>query len=308
MLAQNNYVATSPTSATPGGNNTLVGINAGRSVTDAQRNTMIGNEAGFISKSSWDNVYIGHASAPKDTSKGIGESVYIGAEVAFAMSKGTRNVLVGFRAGKDLNSIDESIIMGYNAAGGLKGGFANTLIGTNVGTGYTGVLRTVCLGQSAGTGRVVPTPKTGDRGTYIGFEAAGADGLDNATAIGADAFVAQSNSLILGSRGILVGIGNSAPRNKLEITTTSANQSGLRFTNLTASSTAAPTNGRMLSVSKEGDVILTSAPDLTTVMSRLTTLEKANGDQTKQIMALQLANEALTKRVADLESQKPGKK
>lgn len=307
-LAQNNYVATSPTSQTPGGNNTIVGISAGRSVVDAQRNVILGNEAGSNAKSSRDNVYLGYAAAPSDTSKNIGESVYIGTEVAFKMKKGQRNVLIGFRAAGNANLMDESIIMGYNAGSNLGGGFGNTLIGENAATTYTGLLRSVCIGQLAGSGRVIPSPKTGDKGTYIGFEAAGADNLDNATAIGAGAFVSLSNSLILGNTNVNVGIGNSAPRAKLEITTVSANQSGLRFTNLTSSSTATPSNGKVLSVNTQGDVILTSGPDLSTILSRLDAVEKLNTAQKQQIASLQQANDDLKKRVEKLEGQRIQKK
>lgn len=307
LVAQNNYVATSPSSATPGSNNTIVGLNAGVSITDAQRNVLIGNESAFNNKSARDNVYIGYSAAAKDVSSGVGESVYIGNEVGFNLNKGEQSVLIGFRAGKSLNSISESIVIGYNAAGSLKGGFSNTMIGWNAGTTYTGIQNMVCIGQSSGSGRVVPNPKTGDNSTYIGFEAAGADGLTNATAIGAKAFVSQSGSLILGSKEILVGIGNSAPRNRLEITTSTPNQSGLRFTNLTANSPAGANIGKVLSVSKEGDVILTSGTDLTSFVARLETMEKANADQMKQITALQKANTDLTKRVAILEGQRSGK-
>ena len=64
---------------------------------------------------------------------------------------------------------------------------------------------------------------TGSNNTFIGFSA-GPDGgpvdLTNATAIGAYAVVSQSNSLILGGTGdyaINVGIGTSAPSNRLTI-------------------------------------------------------------------------------------------
>ncbi|GAB4025877.1 hypothetical protein [Spirosoma gilvum] len=305
VLAQNNYVATSPTSQTPGGNNTIIGINAGQSVVDAQRNLMLGNSAGSGNKSARDNIYIGHIAASKDTSKNIGESIYIGNEVALNLKKGQRNVLIGFRAAQNATLMDETIIMGYNAGSNLGGGFANILIGPNAGTSYTGIFRTVCIGQSSGggPGGITPTPKTGDRGTYIGHEAAGADNLNNATAIGAGAFVSLSNSLILGSTGVNVGIGNSAPLNKLEITHALPNQSGLRFTNLTSKSPASTSTGKVLSVDTHGDVILTAGTDLTAVLSRLDAIEKLNSTQRQQITALQQTNDDLKKRVETLEGQ-----
>jgi hypothetical protein len=42
--------------------------------------------------------------------------------------------------------------------------------------------------------------------------------LNNAVAIGTNSTVSKDNSVILGSTNSSVGIGNSAPKNKLEIT------------------------------------------------------------------------------------------
>ena len=53
-----------------------------------------------------------------------------------------------------------------------------------------------------------------------------------------------------------VGIGTTAPGNRLEITSAGANTSGLRFTNLTAASPTVAANGKALSVDANGDVVL----------------------------------------------------
>ncbi len=56
----------------------------------------------------------------------------------------------------------------------------------------------------------------GTRNTYLGTEADGISGLTNATAIGYDALVEQSNSLILGNNAN-VGIGTTTPSAKLDV-------------------------------------------------------------------------------------------
>jgi hypothetical protein len=56
-----------------------------------------------------------------------------------------------------------------------------------------------------------------------------------------------------------VGIGAAVPGNKLEITQGTAGNSGLRFTNLTSGSTAGTSNGKVLSVNANGDVVLVDA-------------------------------------------------
>ncbi len=56
-----------------------------------------------------------------------------------------------------------------------------------------------------------------------------------------------------------VGIGNTSPNARLELTAPTANASGLRFTNLTAASPTVASNGKALSVNATGDVILVPA-------------------------------------------------
>lgn len=64
------------------------------------------------------------------------------------------------------------------------------------------------------------------------------------------------SALVLQDKGGNVGINTIAPGNKLEITSATANTSGLRFTNLTSASPTVATNGKALSVDVNGDVVL----------------------------------------------------
>jgi hypothetical protein len=57
-----------------------------------------------------------------------------------------------------------------------------------------------------------------------------------------------------------IGIGTASPANKLEITHGTAGNSGLRFTNLTSSSSATTASSKVLGVNNNGDVILTNVP------------------------------------------------
>jgi len=52
--------------------------------------------------------------------------------------------------------------------------------------------------------------------TFIGRSANGKGGITNATAIGANASVTQSNSLVLGN-GVNVGIGTTEPQAQLHV-------------------------------------------------------------------------------------------
>ena len=113
------------------------------------------------------------------------------------------------------------------------------------------------IGVDAGASNV-----TGSSNVYIGKGAGGASNqsaLANTVAIGTNAVVSQSNSIVLGSSGVNVGIGNTAPGNRLEITQGSAGNSGLRLTNLTAASPASALyQTKFLTVNAVGDVILGS--------------------------------------------------
>ena len=71
-------------------------------------------------------------------------------------------------------------------------------------------------------------------------------------------FSLSSQNLHLGTNGN-VGIGNTNPQNKLEITTNTPNLSGLRLSNLTSTSTTEKNNGKVLSVNQSGDVISTES-------------------------------------------------
>ncbi|GAB3717955.1 hypothetical protein GCM10027592_60500 [Spirosoma flavus] len=130
------------------------------------------------------------------------------------------------------------------------------LIGDGSGTGNATGKNNTYIGRSAG----LAGNGAGNQNTFIGFQArTGGGNVDNSTAIGVNAIVTASNSMVLGAPGAKVGIGNSAPNNSLEITKGADNQSGLRFTNLTNLSPATFLNQtKFLSVNEQGDVVMAS--------------------------------------------------
>lgn len=70
--------------------------------------------------------------------------------------------------------------------------------------------------------------------------------------------ISGATTLLVNPQSGHVGIGTTTPNKPLEIAA-AANQSGLRFTNLTSNSNPDPSNGKTLSVNGNGDVILTDA-------------------------------------------------
>jgi hypothetical protein len=88
----------------------------------------------------------------------------------------------------------------------------------------------------------------------MGYNSQAEDGLHNATAIGAGAYVATSNAMVLGNEAN-VGIGTSSPTVRLHVSSGQTNQSGFRLSDLTASSPTTQSADAFLTVNAQGDVI-----------------------------------------------------
>jgi hypothetical protein len=77
--------------------------------------------------------------------------------------------------------------------------------------------------------------------------------------------------------GTNVGIGTASPANTLEIKQGTAGNSGLRFTNLTSSSTASTSSSKVLGVNNNGDVILTNIPGTQNIVDFSTATPTTSG-------------------------------
>ena len=137
LLAQTNYVATSPASPTPGALNTLVGINAGNTTMTGWSNTFVGASAGYSSTTGGYNTFIGNATGVANTA-------------------GFNNTFMGHYAGLDNTTGYQNAFMGYQAGNLNKSGSHNTFIGTNAGyrnrTGYSNAYVGIMAGTSNQTG------------------------------------------------------------------------------------------------------------------------------------------------------------
>jgi len=107
------------------------------------------------------------------------------------------------------------------AGGNLALSSNNTGYG-NTASGSTALVDNTTGYNNTGMGaEALYSNTTGNNLTCIGFECSpGADGLHNATAIGANAIVGESNAVVLGGTGqyaVKVGIGTTTPSNILTI-------------------------------------------------------------------------------------------
>jgi hypothetical protein len=110
------------------------------------------------------------------------------------------------------NGGNDNTAFGDNALYSNMIGSFNTAIGS-LALWYSTGTNNTALGYQAGGSN-----STGQNNTYVGYDAGsiGPSALTNATAIGANTSVTQSNSLVLGNN-VNVGIGTTAPTTKLEV-------------------------------------------------------------------------------------------
>ncbi|QJW90983.1 hypothetical protein HNV11_17180 [Spirosoma taeanense] len=229
--------------------NTFIGSKAGYSNTTGVQATFVGDSAGYFSNGRA-NTFIGYRAGLRTTTGSF--NTFMGVQAGLNNTTGSSNFIMGTNAGVSNTTGTANFFLGDNAGGqNVSGGF-NVYLGTNAGNGV-GVNgdNNVAIGFESGK-----TNTGGITNTFVGFRAdAGASGLQNAAAIGANARVTTSNALVLGSN-VNVGIGTTAPTAKLEVVSSTTNSSGLKLTQLTSASPASLNVSKFLTVDATGNVIL----------------------------------------------------
>ncbi len=123
---------------------------------------------------------------------------------------GTNNLFVGVGAGQVNTMGVFNAFFGTFAGSSNTTGISNAFFGQSAGFSNTGS-NNAFFGAFAGSANT-----SGSNNTYIGENAGGSAELTNATAIGFNALVTQSNSLVLGNNA-KVGIGTTSPRPLLHV-------------------------------------------------------------------------------------------
>jgi len=183
-----------------GSSNSFFGAFAGSSNTTASNNSFFGNSAGLNNTTGFGNSFFGGIAGHSNTT-------------------GVSNSFFGYGAGS-LNTASSNSFFGHLTGGSNTSGFGNSFFGEAAGANNTTGVDNVFVGFSSGLGN-----STGSYNTLIGVGANAASDLINASAIGAQAQVAQSNSMVLGGieniNGAIgdtnIGIGTTAPMNPFDV-------------------------------------------------------------------------------------------
>ncbi len=234
-------------------NNSGIGFQSLYNTTTGGDNTAAGFQSLFNNTSGSINTALGWRSLYNNTS-GI-RNTSVGYAALYKNLVGNDNIAVGYAA------LDSSTGSSNNAIGAFSlsantTGSNNTVIGNSTLSNQTTANNNLAIGQATGGGIT-----SGGSNTIIGANVAGLSSSMANNIIIADGDGNRRINIIANGN---VGIGNTSPGNKLEITHGTAGNSGLRFTNLLNSSfafSASSVNEKYLAVNANGDVVLAAKAD-----------------------------------------------
>ncbi len=253
-----------------GGFNSAFGASSLKNNDSGALNTAFGTRTLENNISGSSNVAIGHRAMgditePGDNNTAVGYA-------ALRTNAGFGNVAIGYSTPRHLLFGNNNIFIGNETALNLERGSGNMFLGkvsvnpfsSTANLAGNDLERTLIFADGVGNQRMTIS-NSGFLGLGLGnnvlasnrFEVnggvvVGKSFVTNSTTAG---FIAPANGMLIEGR---LGIGTTAPANKVEITHGSAGFSGLRFTNLTNSFVPAAnsTSRKFLTVNATGDVVL----------------------------------------------------
>jgi len=202
-----------------GTNNFFAGQGAGQANTNGFGNSFFGSNAGAANDAGNSNAFFGNSAGLVNTSGSF--NAFFGSASGRTNLDGNNNAFFGYTSGRNNASGFNNSFVGNAAGFGNTNGGNNSFIGFSTGKNNTLGQQNTFVGANSGQSNL-----TGGNNTLVGYGAdVGAPDNSNATAIGAQAFVAQANSLVLGAiNGVNganfdtnVGIGTTAPSTRLHV-------------------------------------------------------------------------------------------
>ncbi len=221
----NNFFGTYAGDLTTGSYNSFFGGLAGSSNSSGDGNSFFGRSTGRYNTTGYSNSFFGRSAGSNNTT-GY-ENSFFGMESGYFNTTGNFNSFFGGYAGtSNTNGVFNSFF-GYHAGYYNTAGNANAFLGYESGYKNTSGSGNSFFGTVAGYNNTVENCNT-----FLGYFTDLDPGADpvanpvtNATVVGANSYVSQSNSLVLGSiaglngaaASVNVGIGTPAPARQLHI-------------------------------------------------------------------------------------------
>jgi hypothetical protein len=184
-----------------GSDNSFFGYNAGRN-SSASNNSFFGSAAGAADTIGTDNSFFGVAAGTVNID-GTGNS-FFGFNAGFRNTAASRNSFVGEFAGFNNVVGQDNSFVGRSAGQGNITGNLNSFFGASAGYQNTSGQGNTFIGNNAGYFHI-----SGDNNVAVGNSALVANGITNATAIGANASATTSNTMVLGTDTVTVRIPGS---------------------------------------------------------------------------------------------------
>ncbi|MET0556367.1 MAG: DNRLRE domain-containing protein [Vicinamibacteria bacterium] len=180
--------------AAGGTENLFAGANAGASVTTGPRNVLVGHNAGAALAFGNDNTFVGAGAGANARSFG---NTFVGSGAGrSALGPANSNTFVGVSAGSGTTTGVNNAFFGSGSGGGNTEGISNSFFGTGSGFGNTTGSGNAFFGELAGRNNT-----TGSNNVFLGKNSGSPAGtvVDNSVAIGANATVPTSNTIVLGN-------------------------------------------------------------------------------------------------------------
>lgn len=232
--SDNSFFGANTGNANTGSGNSFFGSSAGTSNVGGSANAFFGFEAGMSNIAGGNSAYFGAGAGRSSTG---GNNAFFGGGAGYSNTTGFRNAFFGYEAGYDNLSGKWNSFFGGNAGRSNTTGQENTFFGDQAGLLNLTGSGNAFFGNSAGAfttegsnnlilGNLAGLSNTVESGnSYLGAFANGATGITNATALGYQAKVSQSNSLVLGSvagvngatASVNVGIGTPSPQRQFHV-------------------------------------------------------------------------------------------
>jgi hypothetical protein len=203
----NTFVGTEAGQQNNGSNNSFFGDFSAHKLSDGSRNSFFGSRTGLFTVDADNNSFFGNESGNKNLAS---DNSFFGASSGFANTTGTANSFFGKSAGTTNSTGSDSSFFGFqsgflstgatNSFFGSKSGqanttgFANAFFGMGTGGLNTSGFNNAFFGRGAGSFN-----QAGNNNTIVGaFADVDSPNLSFATAIGANAKVTTSNTIVLG--------------------------------------------------------------------------------------------------------------